>query len=214
MENYKDDTMDKKRSPSNREVQAIEIFRQNRGILRTSEAIKKGIHREVLYKLRDSGKLIQISRGLFRLADLSPLGNPDIVTVAKRVPDAVICLISALNFFEMTTHVSHEIYIAKKRNSKVPKIDFPPVRFYWYPIETFAEGIEEYVIDEFKVKIYCRERTVMDCFKYRNKIGLDIAIEALKLYSERGKMKFDLLERYARMNRVYKIVKPYLEAIL
>lgn len=191
------------------------IFRERGGVLRTSEALRVGIHRRTLYAMRDAGVLEKLSHGLYRLSDLPPLGNPDLVSVGMRVPDGVICLISALAFHEITTQVPHEVYIAVDRASGPPRrVDYPPVRVFRFTGKTFTEGIETPTVDGVPVRVYNPEKTVADCFKYRNKIGLDTAMEALKLYRERRRVKVDDLLRYARVCRVEKVMRPYLEAVL
>ena len=193
---------------------AITIFKENGGILRTNQAIRLGIHPETLYKMRDSGILDRLSRGLYRLADLNPLSKPDFVSISKRVPKAVICLISALSFHEITTQVPHEIHLAINKYIRMPEIRYPPVRLYWFDIKSYSSGVETPAVDGEKVRIYNSEKTIADCFKFRNKIGLDIAIEALKLYREHRRLRVDELIKYAKICRVEKVMRPYLEAII
>lgn len=193
---------------------AENIFKEHGGKLRMSEAVKLGITRYMLYSMRDKGILEQVSRGVFRLASLPPMTNPDMVTVASRFPDAVICLISALYFHEITTQIPHEVFIAVSRKSRPPKIDFPPISIYKFSDATYSEGYEIHIIDSVPVKIYCAEKTIADCFKFRNKIGMDIVIEALKMYRTRKKFKPDALMKYAKICRVEKIITPYLELLV
>ena len=190
------------------------IFRQHGGVLRTSEALRAGIHPSTLYAMRDAGVVEKLSHGLYRLSDLPPLGNPDLVSVGMRAPEGVICLISALAFHEITTQVPHEVYIAIERDSGPPQIDYPPVRVFWFTGQPFTEGIETPMVDGVPVRVYSPEKTVADCFKYRNRIGLDTAMEALKLYRERRRVKVDELLKFARVCRVEKVMRPYLEAVL
>ena len=198
----------------NKFEKARSIFRQHGGILRMSEAIHAGIHRKMLYAMLDAGIIEKLCRGLYRLADLPPLGNPDLVSVAMKVPMGVICLISSLSFHEITTQVPHEVYIALRRGTEPPRLKHPPVRIFWFTGEAFTEGIETPKVDGVQMRIYSPEKTVVDCFKYRNKIGLDTAVEALKLYRERKRIKVNELIRYARICRVEKVMRPYLEALL
>jgi predicted transcriptional regulator of viral defense system len=194
--------------------QARKIFRQRGGILRMSEAVQAGIHRRMLYAMLDNGVIEKLDRGLYRLADLPPLGNPDLVSVARKVPTGVICLISALSFHEITTQVPHEVYIALKRGAESPRIKHPPVRVFRFTGDAFTEGIETPEVDGVHLRIYSPEKTLADCFKYRNKIGLDTAIEALRFYRERKRVKVNELMRYAQICRVENVVQPYLEALL
>jgi len=193
---------------------ARKIFLDNEGVLRTRDAIRKGIHPRTLYAMRDKGIVETLSRGLYRLSDLPPLGNPDIVTVALKVNKGVICLISALAFHEITTQIPHFIYLALPRGAEQPRIVNPPVRTYWFSGRSFSEGITKEEIDGVKVRIYSVEKTLADCFKYRNKIGLDVTLEALNLYRREKSVKVDEILRFARINRVENVIQPYLEAIL
>jgi len=127
--------------------QPEKIFRQHGGQLRMSEAIKLGISRYMLYSLRDKGVIEQISRGIYRLAELPPISNPDLVTVSLRFPNAVICLISALAYHEITTQIPHEVSIAVPRNSRIPSLDFPPIRGHRFSNASYKAGIVEDRID-------------------------------------------------------------------
>ena len=201
-------------APDSRFIKAAEIFKKHGGILRTSEALKAGIHTATLYAMRDSGELEVISRGVFRLSDIPPLGNPDLVTVATRISHGVICLISALSFYELTTQIPHEVHVALQRGTEEPRLGYPPIRTYRFTGEAFTAGIDTHELDGVNVRIYSPEKTLADCFKFRNKVGLDTVIEAIRFYRERKKMKVDDLMRYATICRVNKIIRPYLEAIL
>ncbi len=190
------------------------LFQQHGGMLRTSKALSLGIHPETLYSMRDAGVIEKISRGVYRLADLPPLGNPDLVATAARIPDGVVCLISALDYHEITTQIPHEIYIAIARNASPAKIDYPPVRFFRFSDKAFAAGIETHTLDGVPVRIYGPEKTIVDCFKYRNKIGLETVIEALKFYKEKKGFNANEIMRFAAICRMDRIMRPYLEAII
>jgi len=190
------------------------VFRRHGGVLRTSEAIRLGIHPRTLYAMHDAGVLECLSRGLYRLSDLPPLGNPDLVAVALRVPAGVICLISALAYHELTTQIPHEVYLALPRGAEPPRLDHPPVRIFWFTGRAFAEGIDKHQVDGAPIRVYGVEKTLADCFKYRNKIGLDTAIEALKRYISGRRVDVEKLLAYARICRVEKVMRPYLEALL
>ena len=199
---------------SSRFDKAAAIFKKHGGILRTVQALCAGIHPGTLYAMRDFGALEVVSRGVYRLADSSPLGNPDLVTVATRVPGGVICLISALAFHELTTQIPHEVHVALPRGAEEPRVDHPPIKTYRFTGEAFTEGMETHELDGVSVRIYNPEKTLADCFKFRNKIGLDTAVEAVRFYRERRSIKVDDLMRYAVICRVKKIIRPYIEAIL
>jgi len=203
-----------KKSDQNTFEKAKRIFRNRGGMLKTSEALGAGIHPRTLYELQRSGILDQLTRGLYRLADLPPLGNPDLVSVSLKIPAGVLCLISALAYHEITTQVPHEVYVALERGTETPRLNHPPLRVFWFSGQSFTAGIEKHKIDGVSVCIYSPEKTIADCFKYRNKIGLDIAIEALKLYRERKRFKRDDLVKFSQVCRVGQIMRPYLEALL
>ena len=193
---------------------AIAIFQGHGGMMLTSEAIKAGIHPRTLYAMRDAGILDRLSRGLYRLADLPPLSNIDLVSVARKVPHGVICLISALAYHQITTQIPHEVYLALERGAEPPRVKYPPVRVFWFTRKAFTHGVETHQLDGVTVRIYSVEKTVADCFKYRNKIGLDTAIEALKFYRQRKDFSIDRLLKFARICRLENIMRPYMEAML
>jgi predicted transcriptional regulator of viral defense system len=190
------------------------IFRDRGGVLRTGEALGAGIHPRTLYEMQRSGILEQLTRGLYRLANLPPLGNPDLISVSLKIPNGVICLISALAYHEITTQVPHEVYVALERGAEAPRLTHPPIRVFWFSGQAFTHGIQTHKIDGVPVRIYSPEKTIADCFKYRNKIGLDTAIEALKLYREKKRFRSEELMQFARVCRVEKVIRPYLEALL
>jgi predicted transcriptional regulator of viral defense system len=190
------------------------IFAAHHGILRASTAIELGVPKHILYELVRTGELIREAQGIYRLRDSESLGNPDLVQISLRVPRAVICLISALYFHELTTQIPHEVYFALPRDVKTPKIDYPPLQVFHLSAKAYQTGIEEPLLDGVKVKIYNREKTVADCFKFREKIGLDVALEALRDYLKQPRSNISLLLRYAKINRVEKVMRPYLEALI
>ncbi len=192
----------------------IEIFRKHGGQLRMSEAIAHGITRYMLYMLRDKGIIEQVSRGVYRLMELPPIATPDLVTVSLRFPHAVICLVSALSYHNITTQIPHAVSMAVPRDSRIPSLDYPPIQAHRFSNETYKAGIENHVIDSTSVKIYNPEKTLADCFKFRNKIGMDIVIEALKLYKSRQKINLEKILEYANLCRVKKNMMPYLEAMI
>jgi len=203
-----------KLSPNGTITKASRIFREHGGILRTSEAIKLSIHPRVLYRMRSEGITEQLSRGLYRLKSMPPLNNPDIAQVAIKVPKGVICLISALAFHNITTQVPHEVYLALKKGDEPPRLSCPPLRIFWFSEETHQAGVEKHKTDGIIFRVYSAEKTIVDCFKYRNKIGLDVAIEALRLYKERKRLRLNDIDRYARLCRVQNVIRPYLEALV
>jgi len=194
--------------------EAIALFRQHGGTLRTTDALRLGIHPRTLYALRDSGALVRLSRGLYRLAEFPPLSNPDLVTVALSIPQAVVCLVSALAFHELTVQVPHTVDIALPRGAARPHLDYPPLRIFWFSGPAWSEGARTYRVDDVLIRIYSPEKSVTDCFKFRRKIGLDVALEALKQYRQRQDFDVGRLLYYARICRVENVMRPYLEALL
>ncbi len=202
-------------APSRKVQESVRrLCRRQGGTIRTSQLLRAGIHPRDVYALRDAGFLEPLARGLYRLAGLPPLSNPDLVTVALKVPESVVCLVSALAFHQLTTQIPHEVSIAVPRGTEAPRLRFPPIRVFWFSRSAMTEGIEVHELDGAKVRVFGPEKTLADCFKYRNKIGLEVALEALKLFRGRRRMKVDLLLKYAALCRIERIMRPYIEAIL
>jgi len=192
---------------------ALEVFRQHGGTLRTGDALALGIHPRILYRMRDDRVLEQISRGVFRLASLPGLSHPDLVTVALRIPRGVVCLVSALAYHDATSEVPHEVQIALPRRTKAPKLDYPPLRVFWFSDAALSEGVATVVLDGIEVRIFDLPKTVVDFFRFRNKLGLDVAIEALgQAIRRKGVQPAEVLH-YARVCHVERVMLPYIEAI-
>jgi len=175
-----------------------------------SEALAAGVSRYALYSTHRKGVVDKLSRGIYRLSCLPPVSNPDLVTVALRAPKAIVCLVSALAFHKMTTQIPHAVSIALRAGSMTPRINYPPIAVYRFSKQSYEAGIETYTIDNTQVKVYCAEKTLVDCFKFRNRIGMDVVIEALKLYTKNKPVQIDELMKYARICRVEKIMKHIL----
>jgi predicted transcriptional regulator of viral defense system len=200
------------KKPSIKEAELV--FHEAGGILRTKDALAHGIHPSVLYQLRDLGKIVQVSRGVYRLTKLKPLHYPDFVPIAIKVPKGVICLISALAFHELTLQIPHEVSIALIKGDWPPRIAHPPIKIYWYSPKSHSTGVEVHHIQSIPIKIYSAEKSIVDCFQFRNKIGIDTAIEALKIYKEKRKRNIAELMHFAKIARVQNVMKPYLESLL
>lgn len=192
---------------------AISIFKQQSGPLRSSQAIRLGIAPRTLYALRDAGQIVEVTRGVYRLPNAPSTEHSDLVQVSLRIPKGIICLISALAFYNLTTQIPHKVYVALPLNAEKPRLLYPPVRLFWLSQPAYSAGIEEHLLEGVTVRIYCREKTIADCFKYRNKIGMNIVMDALKESLQLGSKSESLL-KYARIDRVEKIMRPYLEALL
>lgn len=193
---------------------AIEIIKKRGGLIRTHEALAEGIHRRTLYALRDEGALIPISRGLYQLSDMEVPAELGLVEVSKKVPNGVICLISALSFHELTTQNPHYIWLAIERKARKPIIEYPPIRVFFFTGAFFREGVEIHRIMDHDVRIYNAPKTVIDCFRWQHAAGLDVALEAAREYLKRPGSTPATLMEYARICKIEKFVLPYLQAMV
>lgn len=192
---------------------ALRIFEKNK-VMHSSEIFEQGIQPRTLYQMRDEGLVIQEGRGLYRLANEQIWSDPDLAVVSLRIPKGVFCLISALYFHRLTTQIPHEVYMALPKDSEKPRIQYPPTRFFWISPESFKAGIEKHIIDNVEVKVYSVAKTIADCFKFRNKIGMDVALEALREGLNQKRCTPEQILRFARTNRVERIMLPYMEALI
>jgi predicted transcriptional regulator of viral defense system len=184
------------------------------GIVRARDVAALGIAPACLSRLVQKGALRRVGRGLYVLAEAEPSQHQSLAEVAKRVPHGVVCLLSALQFHELTTQAPFEVWLAIPRGSWRPTIAYPPLRVLRFSRESWQAGVEVHVIEGVEVKVYCPPKTVADCFKYRNKFGLDVAIEALRDCREQRKCRPADLWRFAQICRVGSVMRPYLEAML
>jgi len=184
------------------------------GVVSTAEVRSQEIHHEYLRQLCAEGKLVRESRGLYTLADAEVTVHHGLVQASKAIPKGVICLLSALRFHEIGTQAPHEVWMAIDRRAARPRIKQPRMRIVRFSGKALTDGIEERRVEGVAVRIYNPAKTVADCFKYRNKIGLDVALEALRDVIRERKCSIDELWRYAKVCRVTKIIRPYMEAIL
>jgi predicted transcriptional regulator of viral defense system len=184
-----------------------------KGLLRASDLEAIEAPRVVLTRLNAAGLLERVGRGLYRLPDAQVSEFESLGTVATRVPQAVFCLLSALQFHELTTQLPREVWIAMPRGSHPPRIDYPPVKMVQFTGEAYSAGVEQVERDGVRLRVYGVAKTVADCFKHRNKIGLDVALEALKDARSRNRASVDEIWRYAKVCRVANVMRPYLESI-
>jgi predicted transcriptional regulator of viral defense system len=196
-----------------RHTDRLLLLVQQKGLLRPSDLTELGIPRVYLTRLSASGKLAKAGRGLYRLAETTLSENEGLAIVAARAPHAVFCLLTALQFHGLTTQLPRQVWIALPQGSHAPRMDYPPVKLIQYTGDAFTQGIETHRIDEVDIRVYSIAKTVADCFKHRNKIGLDVALEALKDARSQKKASADDLWRYAKICRVANVMRPYLEAI-
>ncbi|NVL91244.1 MAG: type IV toxin-antitoxin system AbiEi family antitoxin domain-containing protein [Desulfobacterales bacterium] len=187
---------------------------REKGMLRVRDLREEGINPEYLRRLCNKGLLRRVSRGLYICADAGISANIGLAQVAKRVSHGVICLLSALQFHNIGTQSPFEVWLALGRNVRRPRIEYPPLRIMRFSGKALTEGVEKHIIEGVPVEIYNPAKTVADCFKYRNKIGLDVAIEALRDCRDNKKCTNAQLWEYAKVCRVTKVMKPYLEAVL
>jgi len=202
-------------TPSDRSITAAaEAFEHHSGVMRTHEALDSGIQPRTLYWMLNAGMLERFTRGVYYLASHPLPAQPDVVAVMQRVPGAVLCLISALNFHGIGTQIPREVQIALPRDTKAPRIAQPRVRAFTMDTASFAAGVEEHLMGRTPIRVFGIAKTVADCFKFRNKIGQDVAIEALQeVIRSRSATPAQVLE-FAEIDRVARIVRPYLEALL
>jgi predicted transcriptional regulator of viral defense system len=195
------------------QIQRVLDIVHRTGVLRPRDLNAYGIPREYLYRLLDRGLLERVGRGLYVLPDVDATEHHTLAEAGKRVPQGVVCLLSALQFHGLTTQAPFEVWLAIEAKAWRPRVDYPPLRIVRFSGTAWESGVEEHSIEGILVKVYSPAKTVADCFKYRNKIGLDVAIEALRDCHRQRKCTNDDLVRYARICRVTAVMRPYLEAV-
>jgi predicted transcriptional regulator of viral defense system len=183
------------------------------GVLRPRDLDAYGIPRTYLSRLLTAGKLHRIGRGLYVLPDSSVSEYRSLAEACKRVPKGVVCLLSALRFHELTTQAPFEVWLAIAEKAWRPRLDYPPLRIVRFSSVALESGVEEHQIEGVTIPIFTPAKTVADCFKYRNKIGLDVAVEALRECWQSRRCTMDELWKYAKVCRVQNVVRPYLESI-
>lgn len=193
--------------------QAILDLARKRGLIRPRDLEPLGLPRVTLTRLVRQGALTRVARGLYALPDRSISEHTALAEVARKHPKAIVCLLSALRFHELTTQSPSEVWLAIPNKARAPRIDYPPLRIVRFSSPLLAEGVEEHSIDSVPVRITSVAKTVADCFKYRNKIGLDVALEALREAWSEKRVSMDEVWRYARMCRVANVMRPYLESL-
>lgn len=195
-----------------RQTQRILEIVERAGVLRPRDLNAHGIPRETLRRLHARGRLHRIGRGLYVLPEADVTEHHTLAQACKRVPQGVVCLLSALRFHELTTQAPFEVWLAIGGKAWRPRVDYPPLRFVRFSGAALTAGIEEHIVEGVLVKVYSPAKTVADCFKYRNKIGLDVALEALRDCRRQRQCSNDELWHYAQICRVANVMRPYLEA--
>ena len=199
--------------PADTHSQRVLDLASQKGLLRASDLDAIDAPRVVLTRLIAAGLLDRVGRGLYRLPGHPISEHEGLMVVATKAPQAVFCLLTALQFHGLTTQLPRQVWIAMPRGSHSPRIDYPPIRMVQMAGRTHLSGVEEHLCNEVKVRIYSPAKTVVDCFKHRNKIGLDVALEALKDAWRTRKASADDLWRYAQDCRVATVMRPYMEAV-
>lgn len=190
------------------------VFRKYGDFARTRDIMEAGIHRRDIKRIRDEGKIIQVKRGLYRLSEIPVVSHQGFIDLAYAVPRGAICLLSALSYYELTTFNPSVISMALCRGTRQPIIKYPPVEFYYFSTKQFEAGIDEIKIKGYKIRIYCPEKTICDCFRYRNKLGLDVTKEGLSEYLKRKDRNLEKLFEYAEICRVKKIMETWINAMI
>ena len=198
---------------SDTHAQRILSLARQKGLLRASDLDAIEAPRVVLTRLIEGGLLERVSRGLYRLPSHPGSEHEGLATIAAKVPQAVFCLLTALQFHELTTQLPRQVWIAMPRGSHLPRLDYPPIKMVQMTGAVYTAGIEEHLRDGVTLRVYSAAKTVADCFKHRNKIGLEVALEALKDARAERMASADDLWRYAKVCRVANVMRPYLEAI-
>lgn len=198
---------------ANRRVRQVVDLALEKGVLRPRDLAESGIPRQYLRMAHEQGLVERVARGLYCVPEIR-LSQPTLAEVCKRVPNAVVCLTSALAFHHLTTQVPHHVHLAIGEKAHAPKIEFVEVHYVRFSGMALTEGVETHDIGGVEVRVYKPAKTIADCFKYRNKMGLDVAMEALRDGLRQRKVNVNDLVRYGRICRVEKVMQPYLEALL
>lgn len=184
---------------------------QRRHIVRPRDLEAAGISRNYLARLVRKGELHKLGRGLYTVPSLPASEHTSLLEVSRRAPNAIICLLSALNFHEIGTQMPSEVWIAVHFKARAPRITSPPIRIAYLSDAVLQYGVEEREIDGGMIRIFSPAKTVADCFKFRNKIGTDVALEALRDCYRQKKASMDQLWQAAKVCRVANVMRPYLE---
>ena len=203
------------RGPSDNAVSAAKlIFASHGGVMRTKEALDAGVHRRTLYWMRDHGELETLSRGVFLLASVPLPLDPDVAAVMRRVPKAVLCLVSALAYHGVGTQIPSAVQIALPRKVRPPRIDQPRIQVFKMSDTAFQAGVEVHTMAGAQIAVFGVAKTVADCFRYRNRIGLDVALEALQeVVRTRAATPAEIME-FARVDGIESVISPYLRALM
>lgn len=199
-------------TPSSPSARARRLLREM-GIARPRDLAGVGVTGTQLRRLVERGEVERVGRGLYALPGARRDERGDLAEIARRVPEGVVCLLSALRFHGLTTQNPLEVWLAIDRKAWRPRIDHPPLRVVYMSGPALSEGIEEHRIDSVPVRVYSAPKTVADCFKFRNKIGIDVAVEALRDFQRQHPKALDEVWRFGAIDRVSQVLRPYLESL-
>lgn len=204
--------MDKRPHTTQRNL-AVSLIERH-GIMRQSDLKSHGVNPATLARLVEEGVLHRPSRGLYELADADIEAAHALAEVSKRVPRGVICLISALQFHEITLQLPRSVWVAIGQKDRTPAIDYPPIRIVRFGGKALTLGLETHMVDSVPVRIFDPAKSIVDCFRFRNSVGLDVALESLRMGWRYRKAKPDDIARYAQQLRIWSVVRPYLESVV
>jgi predicted transcriptional regulator of viral defense system len=183
------------------------------GMARSRDLERAGVSRTQIRRLLEQGRIERVGRGLYRTPGAPVSERQDLAELARRVPGGVVCLLSALRFHGLTTQNPFEVWLAIDRKAWRPRLEQPPLRLIYLSGPALSEGVEEHQVDRTQVRIFSAAKTVADCFKFRNKIGTDVAVEALRKYRRAHPKRLEAVWRMAEVDRVTRVIRPYLEAV-
>jgi predicted transcriptional regulator of viral defense system len=189
-------------------------FARKRGIFTAAEAARYGIHSQILTRLIRDGTLERVARGQYYFSEQPVSEHHTLAIVARAVPGGVVCLLSALSVHGIGTQVPAQVWLAIRRQARRPSVQYPPLRIVKFSGKAFTEGIEIHQIERQPVRVYGVAKTLADLFKYRNKVGLEVALEALRESWRERRFSMDDLDRYTRICRVERVMAPYIEALV
>ena len=199
--------------PTTDRAKILRLARRPQG-LTAREIVAAGIHRQALTRLVEAGQLERVVRGVYRLPERPLTEHHGLVLASAAVPQGAICLLSALQFHGIGTQLPSDVWIAIDRRAHYPSLKYPPLRVVRYTGAALTEGVVSHRIEGQAVRVYNIAKTLADCFKYRNKIGIDVALEALREAWRARRFSMDELDHYARICRVQRVMQPYLEGLV
>jgi predicted transcriptional regulator of viral defense system len=190
----------------------LTLARRRQGVS-TRELAERGIHRQVLSRLVAARELERVARGQYRIPESSFTENHGLAVASAAVPNGVVCLLSALRFHDIGTQLPSQVWIAIDRRSRRPALKYPPLKVVRFSGKALSEGVGTHRLEGRTVRVYGVAKTLADCFKYRHKIGLDVALEALREAWRARRFRMEELDRYSGICRVRRVMRPYLEAL-